>query len=264
MKKITVKTIINILVVGSLLTQSGIRKVIANDSVSSTSDTINLTGTLRDFKGYRDKNGNITSDGHEDFERKVNVDTNSSGQQFKYGLDTGITTNTLGVDQKPVYAGGSFSTTTKENFDQWYRDVPGVNMSKTHNIQLTKQPGSNIYSFDNNGEQFFPLDEVLMGNEGRNHNFHFTYEIHTQFTYQGGETFKFSGDDDVWVYIDGEKVIDIGGVHSKQVAQVDLDDLDLTVGETYDLDFFFTERHVTQSNFRIDTTLKLESAYFAD
>ena len=232
----------------------------AANSSSVSADTITLTGTLRDFKGYRDKNGNISSVGHEDFERKHNVDTNPSGQKFKYGLDTGITTDTLGADKKPVYAGGSYSTTTRANFDQWYRDVAGVNQGVTHDIVLTKKPGTNIYSFNNNGQQFFPLDGELMGNEGRNHNFHFTYEIHTEFTYQGGETFNFSGDDDVWVYIDGKKVIDIGGVHGKTDASVNLDSLGLTVGETYDLDFFFAERHVTQSNFKIETTIQLETA----
>ncbi|MCC0175626.1 fibro-slime domain-containing protein [Waterburya agarophytonicola K14] len=231
-----------------------------DDSSSSSADTITLTGTLRDFDGYRDKNGNLSAGGHEDFERKNNVDKNPSGQKFKYGLDTGITTNTLGADKKPIYAGGSFSTTTKANFDQWYRNVPGVNQSMNYDIELTKESGSNVYSFDNNGAQFFPLDDLLLGNEGRNNNFHFTFEIHTQFTYQGGETFDFSGDDDVWVYINGQKVIDIGGVHGKTDASVNLDSLGLTVGETYDLDFFFAERHVTESNFKIETTIQLETA----
>ena len=264
-KKLTTNTLVGILMVGGLVTGSGSDRAIANDSDSNSSpNSIILTGTLRDFRGYRDTDGNISSNGHEDFERKNNVDTNSSGQKFKYGLDTGITTDTLGVDKKPVYAGGSFSTTTEANFDQWYNDVAGVNQSMPYNIMLTKQTGTDVYSFDNDGEQFFPLDGLLMGNEGRNHNFHFTYEIHTQFTYQGGETFNFSGDDDVWVYINGQKVIDIGGVHGQEDDSVNLDDLGLTVGETYDLDFFFAERHVTQSNFQIETTIEFKTAYFAD
>ncbi|MEM8830024.1 MAG: fibro-slime domain-containing protein [Cyanobacteria bacterium P01_G01_bin.19] len=258
-KKLTAKTLIGILMVGGLV--GGLsKKAVADDSP----DSITLTGTLRDFRGYRDKNGNINPNGHEDFERKHNTDTNPSGQKFKYGLDRGITTDTLGADKKPIYAGGSYSTTTQANFDQWYRDVSGVNQSMSYDIELTKEAGSNIYSFDNNGNQFFPINGLLLGNEGRNHNFHFTFEIHTQFTYQGGETFNFSGDDDVWVYIDGQKVIDIGGVHGKTNASVNLDSLGLTPGETYDLDFFFAERHVTQSNFKIETTLELETAVDPD
>jgi fibro-slime domain-containing protein len=60
---------------------------------------------------------------------------------------------------------------------------------------------------------------------GKLHNFFFTTEIHTSFQYQGGETFSFTGDDDVWVFID------IGGVHPAENASVRLDSLSLTKGD---------------------------------
>ena len=89
----------------------------------------------------------------------------------------------------------------------------------------------------------------------RHYNFHFTTEIHTSFQYTGGETFTFTGDDDVWVYINKKLVIDIGGVHGNTSANVKLDDLGLTPGLVYNLDVFHAERRTVGSNFRIDTTI---------
>ena len=79
----------------------------------------------------------------------------------------------------------------------------------------------------------------------------FVYDPHAN------QVFRFEGDDDVWVFINGELVIDLGGVHPSKEQFIDLDRLDLEAGETYRLDFFFAERHRTQSNFRIVTTLQL-------
>jgi fibro-slime domain-containing protein len=61
----------------------------------------------------------------------------------------------------------------------------------------------------------------------------------------------------VFVYIDKKLVINLGGIHARQQADVAIDSLGLTKGTEYPLDFFSAERHVTQSNMLITTTLGL-------
>ncbi len=55
-------------------------------------------------------------------------------------------------------------------------------------------------------------------------------------------------------------MIDLGGIHSPEPASVQLDTLGLVVGQTYPLDFFFAERHVSQSNVLFQTTIALRPA----
>lgn len=204
---------------------------------SALAATIDLTGTVRDF-----------NDTHPDFESTV-------------GTDNGIVESTLGGDGNPVYASTTTTPTTTgaANFNQWYNDVAGVNRSDSLTIALdnTITTDPNIYTFSDSS--FFPIDGDLFGNQGRSHNYHFTFELHSAFTYQGGETFAFTGDDDLWVFIDNQLAIDLGGVHGAQSASINLDNLGLTLGNDYDFDLFFAERHTVSSNFKIDTSLALTS-----
>jgi fibro-slime domain-containing protein len=174
------------------------------------------------------------------------------------GDDLGIVQTSLGADGKPVYAGNPNTPTTsgKDNFDQWYRDVAGVNIAIPIEIPLT-DAGNGTYTYSNSA--FFPINDQGFGNEGNIHNYHFTLELRTQFTYEGGEVFTFTGDDDLFTFINGKLAINLGGVHGAQSSTVDLDaraaEFGITKGNKYSLDFFFAERHTSESNFRIDTTI---------
>jgi fibro-slime domain-containing protein len=190
----------------------------------------------------------------------------------------GIVQTQLGPDSKPVYApaGATSATTSKEAFDQWYRDVDGVNQRVPVSISFTESsPGVFVYD----SSAFFPIDGQGFGNGpagggftipglgtiggggGNEHNFLFTTEAHTRFSYRGGEVFTFRGDDDLWVFINGQLAVDLGGTHVAETGTVDLDAqaaaLGIAVGKTYAMDIFHAERHTSQSNYRIETTIDL-------
>ncbi len=198
-----------------------------------------ILGITRDFK-RGDQPG-----GHPDFET------------FSGVPETGVLEQMLGADLKPVYVDvPHISTTTKANFDQWYRTVDAVN--QPYFISLWLAPNGNIATFESSA--FFPLDGQGWGNQDYPHNYHFTTEVHTEFKYNGGETFSFTGDDDLWVFINRKLVIDLGGVHVAENGAVMLDavagQLGLATGNIYPLDLFHAERHYRYSNFRVDSDLE--------
>ena len=110
------------------------------------------------------------------------------------------------------------------------------------------------YQFQDNS--FFPLDGRGFGNEGRSHNYSFAMELHYYFTKVPGLSFAFTGDDDVWAFVDSTLRMDIGGIHDSISDAFDLDrEPDLVDRATYSLDFFYVERHVTGSSIKITTNI---------
>lgn len=215
-------------------TNSGQRKVglRRNNSNFELPDTIYFDAVLRDF----------TAD-HPDFE---SMDGHSEG----------LVESTLGPLGKPVYKGGP-QLSNKSNFDQWFNDVPGVNRRVDFKMDLQKTD-EGTYVHDN--ATFFPVDgkgwqDTAIALDGLAHNFYFTLELHTTFVYKSGDEFTFRGDDDVWVFMNDQLVIDLGGVHNPMEKTFQVDRLNVSQGSAVTLSFFFAERRCCGSEFRLETSI---------
>lgn len=156
------------------------------------------------------------------------------------------------------------AVTSSSTFAQWFRDVPGVNMSTYWTMTLTKLesgPYAGAYCYETNDFfPFYPIDGQLFGNGPDEHNFYFTYEVACAFTYDAsaGQFLKFKGDDDTWVFINNKLVIDHGGIAGSREYHIDFNRLGLTNGQQYDVRLFHAERKQPQSQFHLWTNVVLQ------
>lgn len=134
-----------------------------------------------------------------------------------------------------------------------------------------------------NGVGFFPFDaSITNGGTTKNNANDYGFGMRTDIEFNVGkdgkingvaQVFNFTGDDDLWVYIDGKLVLDLGGAHKKAEGSIDFSTKTVTVrtgtksvnnvtrntsfefdnqdpSETHTLTMFYMERGMIESNLK--------------
>ena len=132
--------------------------------------------------------------------------------------------------------------------------------SKKTTLAMRQDTGKNTYYLEDTGNQgwsenvnstsgtvgtygFFPFNETSPAASAKNYNYGFGTRMDMTFKLTDDGTvidkngnkvpieFEFSGDDDVWVYIDGKLALDVGGEHGRVTGNLNFENKKATVSK---------------------------------
>ena len=216
---------------------------------------------------------NFTVDsGYDEHENKIEAEVNNYKENVKRigGLLKEVEDNGKGAVKfnypEPGFFVDQDATATINNNETYLRrvikDYKLVFDQNGDSYKLTKVIDKNGDQRATAGSNFFPLDGVPKSekSDDGNHNYFFGMRYDVTFKigdYVGPLNYTFTGDDDLWVVLDGKKiVIDLGGIHQAAKKEVNLWDYVKHKDENeHTLTILYMERGAYESNCQMEFTL---------
>lgn len=210
--------------------------------------------------------------GYDEHENKIEAEVNNYKENVKRigGLLKEVEDNGKGAVKfnypEPGFFVDQDATATINNNETYLRrvikDYKLVFDQNGDSYKLTKVIDKNGDQRATAGSNFFPLDGVPRSekSDDGNHNYFFGMRYDVTFKigdYVGPLNYTFTGDDDLWVVLDGKKiVIDLGGIHQAAKKEVNLWDYVKHKDENeHTLTILYMERGAYESNCQMEFTL---------